>query len=888
MLKRLVILNSEIYSIADIELDGCDSLQIVGPNNIGKSTLIYALNFLFIIDGREMVFSGNRTGDKTTINHYFPGINSSYIVFEIFKQRYYSILVKKNAEGTLEYYKVDTEYKEEHYFIETEKGKKLRKFDDLVSVFTTRGIEPKKFSTRREVFNFVYQKGKNNNAVVWVNQNVNQDGRGISNNFSKIYKYLINSKLINNQSLKQSLIIADNKEGEKVEFKKKNQRDIQKLLKQNSEIKVIQQIEKSFSEFEELVHQYEGKSNVLSELVYAFEELYSTVYSELGNSLAMMKNEKKEQKMYLDETLDPKRSNLNKKVGRIEEQIKVKQKENDQLQDLIKKILSYGSLTFLEQSFRNLDEERKTIETRLTQIEEQKISSAELERKINQASAQIQRLKIQIENYSHQLIHQISSKQEIKEKVNRILSEDITSIMTMENIDKKIQLIGQQMNLFDGIINLPPDLKGKSIASIEDLRNQIIILEREKTVNEKLLPIALNREKFQVELRVIEGKLKVVNSHIEEINNLPQHRETLELSSVVLQNLNEEKEKSNKAIEACEIEINEARKSINSLSTDINKKENRLEKILEWKIDIEHLGIIPTEYQSLESLDNLYKNIKRHIEERKEIKYRKDRLFEKLKDKTGTAYADEYKFIHYINSELQSMVSKERAIEGLLNSISTQFANPCRTIQSRYEEFDAFIKNRFNSRLGKIHISDIDSLKIEIIENEKLMKDLDKISKIRDLTTELIFDDQSDNLNLLNAYLDKQATINFEDLFDIKLHLNRKGRHKVVDLKNQIESDGTDKMIRLVIIMSIINQIVIQDEENKIVLFIDEIGTIDEENRYEILNFCKEYNFIPITAAPLHPYDGFDKYYLLRRGKGKIVVSEGNGNVIMKNAIAVG
>ena len=53
MLKRLIILDSDIYSKADIELDKCNSLQIVGLNNIGKSTLIYALNFLFIIDVRE-------------------------------------------------------------------------------------------------------------------------------------------------------------------------------------------------------------------------------------------------------------------------------------------------------------------------------------------------------------------------------------------------------------------------------------------------------------------------------------------------------------------------------------------------------------------------------------------------------------------------------------------------------------------------------------------------------------------------------------------------------------------------------------------------------------------------------------------------------------------
>lgn len=237
MLKRIVILHSEIYSKADIELGDCDSLQIVGPNNIGKSTLIYALNFLYIIDGKQMTFSGNRTGDKTTINHYFPSINSSYIIFEIFKKRYYCILVKKNAEGNLDYYKIDSDYKEEQYFEQTPKGQKLKKFDSLLAEFSSSGVDYSKYSNRRDLFNFVYQKGKKNNGVVWLNEGASQDQREISNNFSKIYRYLINSKLIDNKTLKESLIIADNRENEQVEFSKKNQKDIQTLLKHNCKVR---------------------------------------------------------------------------------------------------------------------------------------------------------------------------------------------------------------------------------------------------------------------------------------------------------------------------------------------------------------------------------------------------------------------------------------------------------------------------------------------------------------------------------------------------------------------------------------------------------------------------------------------------------------------------
>lgn len=884
MLKRLIILNSDIYSKADIELDNCNSLQIVGPNNIGKSTLIYALNFLFIIDGREMTFSGNRTGDKTTFNHYFPSISSSFIIFEIFKNRYYSILVKKNAEGNLDYYKIDSEYKEELYFTETNNGQKIRKFDSLLSELATNGIEHKKFSKRSEVFNFVYQKGKRNNGVVWLNQSVNQDGRGISNNFSKIYKYLINSKLINNDSLKESLIIADNKENESVSFSKKNQKDIQTLLRHNRDIKVIKSIQRSFTDFKELVNQYKGKSAILSELIFEFNQQYSSLYSELGTSVSKIKTERDKNRTYLNETLNPKKDTLNQELGKIKTQLEQKQKDIDKKDELIKEIKSFESLQFLEQSLENLDTERKTIESQITQIEHQNLSSKSIEEKIGKLKSQIDKLTKQIDSYSNQLIHQISDNQDNKELLNRILSTEITSLPS-ENISAKINRVDNLMKLFDGIIELPKHLKGKSIYSIEDLKKQVKEFEKEKNYNERLLPIAKDLEKHQKDLEEIKKKIKNTSDKIEKLNKLPTLEKEQETLTTDLGKLLENQDKSASEIKLLEEEIRKLEESLRQVDKEIIIKEKRIEEIQTWKVELEQLGINPIEYQSTDSIDNIYKNLKRNFEERREIKLKKDSLFERLKLKTETSFASETDFIKHVDSELVTLEDKQKAIDGLLKNISTQFANPCRTIYSRFEEFNSFITNQFNSKIKKIKISDIDTLKIEIVENEKLIKDLNKIIQIRDLTSELIFDDQSENLNTLNKYLDNQTSITFNDLFDIKLHLHKKGQHKVVDLKNQIESDGTDKMIRLVLIMSIINQIVVKDDENKIVLFVDEIGTIDEANRIEILNFCKEHNFIPISAAPLHPYDGFDKYYLVRRNKGKIVVSEKNGNVILRKSI---
>lgn len=881
MLKRLVILNSDIYSKADIELADCDSLQIVGPNNIGKSTLIYALNFLYIIDGKQMTFSGNRTGDKTTFNHYFPSINSSYIIFEIFKKRYYCILVKKNAEGSLDYYKIDSDFKEEQYFKQSPEGQTLKKFDSLLADFSSSGVEYSKYSNRRDLFNFVYQKGKKNNGVVWLNEGASQDQREISNNFSKIYRYLINSKLIDNKTLKESLIIADNKENEQVEFSRKNQKDIQTLLKHNREIKVIKSIQKSFTDFKELVNQYKAKNQILSELVHAFNSLYTSVNIELNTSAIKKKKEKEEHQVNLTETLNPKKNELNQKIGGLKITVSQKQASIDSLTKKISKIKSYEGIDFLQQSLSNLDKERKDIESRLTQIENQKLNSRDIEIEISKLTQEISKLEKQVETYSNLLIHQISKNLKNKELLNAILSDSITSL-PKENIQAEIENLSEVMKIFDGAISIPKDFKGKSIPSIDDLRVRKNRALKEKEGNEQLLPIAKDLEKYRLQLSTVQLKLKEVNFKIEELNSLPELEKNLIKEGEEQKVLIQEKDETEKELKVTEETIGRINQAIEILAKDISQKESRISKIQEWKVKIEESGIIPIEYLTNESLDNLYKNFERNSLEREEIKNKKERLFETLKAKTETVFASEDEFIKYLDSELATLDDKQKSIDALLKNISTQFSIPCKTLHSKFQEFEAFVNNQFNSKIRKIKISDIDSLNIEIIPNENLIKDLKKIMEIRDLTSELIFDDQSENLNVLNRYLDNQSVIEFKDLFDIKLHLDKKGQHKVVDLRNQIESDGTDKMIRMVIIMSIIHQIVINDEENKIVIFVDEIGTIDEANRIEILNFCKENNFVPISAAPLHPYDGFDKYYLVRRSKGQIVLSENNGNVISR------
>ena len=74
--RRLVVINSGSYRFADVALDG--PIHLVAPNNRGKSTLVNALQFLYIDDFRHMRFPKSA---EETREHYF-GNAVAYLVFE--------------------------------------------------------------------------------------------------------------------------------------------------------------------------------------------------------------------------------------------------------------------------------------------------------------------------------------------------------------------------------------------------------------------------------------------------------------------------------------------------------------------------------------------------------------------------------------------------------------------------------------------------------------------------------------------------------------------------------------------------------------------------------------------------------------------------------------
>jgi len=83
---RLVLIRSGKYEFGEVEL--IRPLHLIGPNNVGKTSLISTLQFLYIDQQQKMHFARDL---EQTRKYYFPDPDS-YILFECLSPTGYRVL----------------------------------------------------------------------------------------------------------------------------------------------------------------------------------------------------------------------------------------------------------------------------------------------------------------------------------------------------------------------------------------------------------------------------------------------------------------------------------------------------------------------------------------------------------------------------------------------------------------------------------------------------------------------------------------------------------------------------------------------------------------------------------------------------------------------------
>jgi hypothetical protein len=896
MLNRIVIINSELYAKAAIFLGDTNSIQLVAESNVGKSSFLNTLNFLYITDKDRMYFEGNRTLSDS-MKHYFEDSSTSYILFETFNNGYYCILVKATYEKAIEYYKINGEY-QENYFIETTKdGFKPKKWEKVVQDITIANPTdvPQKLSNE-ELYNLIYNSDNRKSPVVLINNNkVKRKGKSLSNSFTDIYKHLIKTSEITEKSFKNSLLVADSRQDTKLDvFSSSSSDKIEKLESKKAHLDCLKEVKDDFEHLKTLNDKFISLESVLGKLKNTFFKQYDKIALKLSNEIdenSPLSQEIRELNTKIEVTLKKERdeligkkttetNNCNSKKVEIKE-INRKLKEIENYEPTDNNLMYQGLLT----ERNNIDHERKIFEAQLTQSEQSPFTAKQVEWQIQQIEGEIKKTKNSIKEYDNLLYQNISDNPEISKQIYSYLSSDVSNL-DKSKITKKITRVDFPMIIFDGKIDVSNiDIKQKP--TIDELKSEVELKNNELSEKKKLLEAITNRENLQKQVNAKRSELSSKNAFIDNIKNKPKlllqktdiEKEINVLEETTIPNIAKQIEEKDEKIKRTEQEYNQKTDEKKQLSDKLSQYKQHCSD-LQAKDDIyeiEEIVDIPFENLYPEFLKNY-----RTFAGETGIRANRKSLKDKIAGKLNTDTQDIKQFIREVEEEFNNIAESENIINVLLDSLSLEIGNPTANFLTYFDNFKTFVYHNYNSKLAEYPISNIQSVKVIIDENTDLINDLKTISNLK----------FSDGLDFDNTYLEskkalekllseqKGKPIYIEDLFSINVELTKNGKTEKIDLAKQVQSNGTDVVLKLYLFLNILKDLLQQAIDNKIVIYIDEIGRIGRKNLKNLILFCEKHNFVPIFAT-IRNVEGAQKYYIIKEQYPKITFGENQANIVI-------
>ena len=885
MLNRIVIINSELYAKASIHIGDNASIQITAENNVGKSSFLNTLNFLYITDKDQMRFEDNRKLSDS-MKHYFDGTSlHSFILFEIFKNGYYCILVKATPENTIEYYKINGEYKE-NFFIQTSAdGFKAKKWENILQVLTNDNpTDPPTLLKSEELYNLVYNSDKNKNPVVWIKREVKRKGRALSNSFTDIYKHLIKTSEINEKSFKNALLIADNKQDTLLNvFTSSSFDKINEFEKKKTHLDNLRAITLDFEKLKLLNDTFIAEEKVLGKLKNTFFKKFDAVEKDLSNKTAtdsLLSISIRTLETKIDVTLKKERDDLIAEKTTFNNRIEAAKKANIEIDKQLKEVEDYepqddhlmfqGLITKAETQ----DQKRIQLEAQLTQLERSKFTLGEVEGAIKKYEEEIKSEESSIKEFDNLLYQNISADPEIIRKAYSLLSSKVAKL-DKSKIKKEISKADFPFAFFDGKIDAS-EIEIQKLPTIKELQDDVETKKKELAEKKIQLDAIKNQNTLQCSVDSLKKSIATTNTLIAKVRNKPVLvqtktdnetliNETLKKSVSDTQiKIDEKDEQIKKEREALDFKKKEKKQYEDDLSK--YKKQYQLLQDRQDIYEIEEILEEPFEklYDKFSKTYNAFAGVEGTRERRKDLK---DSINLKLKKDIQ----DIKQFIREVEEEISNIPQMDKVISNLLDTLSYEIGSPTFSFLTAFNDFKTFVYKSYNSKLAEYPVSNIQSVKVKIIEAEELIKDLDRISKLK-FSNGLDFDNTyTESKKALERQLteSKGKPIEIYDLFTIKVEITKAtGESEEIDLSKQVQSRGTNIVLKLYLFLNILKDLVQSANENKVVIYVDELDAIGQKNVKHLIQFCKDNNFVPIFAAP-RKVEGIQKYYMIKEPLNK-------------------
>lgn len=883
-LRKLVLINSANYEIAEIPLD--DAVSIVGPNNSGKTSLINALQFLLIRDKQQMDFGAHDR--NSSLKFYFP-YPSSYILLEMQLKSGVVVVgcVGKGFSNEYQYFSYEGSLHIEDY---KDVDGSIIEEAFLQEKMREKGISINKYPRSTEFFNNLY--GKTDLASSDLDIRLFSVAASLRDVFQKVLIKTLHLDKLDSADIKRFLLqinaVNYSKEASSrgFDFKREWNEAFQSVEEDKAQYKAckdsmssINDLERRYNRIRELRGKIGTMRPLINEGLSRWEEYKNSEDNRLEKDLARVQAEIAEYGDKHDQIIRD-NEDVNRNLSEIES-------KNNRYESLKSRFVLNIDEDVLKQNLSSLNDQVAAKQTLLNSTRQENVRFIskrikELEEGINQCLRELESGEKLFKRQVQSLLNS-EEKDILYNLVNqRLLSFSVDELGDVRSFVKtyKAWLNSQGDVLeFNGLT-----LNRREILAMghyeekspEEIQEEINLSKDELEKYKERRRAIEEREKVKNELSVLierrdsaQKELNDYNEFVElRLSEAERNSEKIKLSKSLQENLSnlekfdEEKGKS----QSKEREIIGEIKDLNDRNSEISLLRNKRRDVENYTEVLEQV-YLPYVFDGnvMEELPELLKNQVDDCNELDSVSSSKNRILRDLEHRGFTKFIgieQEDEMTERILDYAHTLPKEEAAIQRNLHVAITRVGNILIELVNQYKTFEDDLA-KFNVLITKRRVSDLKKLSIEINPRDIL----DAVKIIARHST-----DSADSMGLFSPdakegyagnpevdkakeklfrFCDNNDKLRLENLFDLSIKVQKEGEleQNLSDL-NAIGSNGTVLMAKLIFGLALLHWMTDKKNATTSICYLDEAASIDEENQKKLIAAAREFGFVLLFASP--------------------------------------
>jgi len=879
---RLVLLRAGKYDYGEVEL--INPLHLVGPNNIGKTSLIAVLQFLYIDEQRNMHFSREMA---ETRKYYFPDQNS-YILFECLTPTGYQV-VGVHGLGPIRAYKFrrfayQGLYDADDYL---DADRRIRSSDEIHSRLATkefRLLEPHQM--RAALTGQGDNKGINLGLVPIRQANHYERFRAVFGNLLRLAH-------LRQDELKQFLLEihrSDFRQRDGVIDLEVGSSQYRKVCEEAESLRDLRLIVDDVRRTLNLAATRDGLRRLLPGLWQEVRATFDNTEAELDAqtrtiqaSIAQLgeeecrRNEEEKKSRHEQE-------GVFKELGKIEGELERHEKDSDRFRNFL--------IDFEQGKKADLERRINKLGASLGQAED--VSVDQVRNRVSKMERELARLQLRLEQFTRNVAGHLLPllPDGTMENIFRLINPEILGLIHGDDglSIKDEQLLAKALTQFtsrmqhgvyeDELVRIVLGaLKSSDLTAYRDanaLDQQIVEHQESLGRERRILAAAENAAQTRHQKEQLHKEWEQI-SHL-----LSAYQEFQQRLPLIRQRMQEKKDCEKRKTQltaqldelaARKLKLVEERRQFDQQLRELGSRQKKLlQKIHDLPSPDPSWSGEPFTGET-NGLDPLMELYERKYGEQTEVARRFVEELRRIEQQTYGKYVgeDEPATLSNLQAEVEALGEREKAVQELWKSLAAGMQSAFKGLNQDLETLKTRIQE-LNRRLGAVSISNLARLRLELREHPEWTERIRTLVEVEAMP--LFFDRNlvSEAQNQLGELLKQHRRVELSDLFDLHFEVtSTDGQTRRYPHLDAIESNGTTITIKVLINLLLLKGL-LRDKEVSIPFYLDEASSLDRDNLTSIVQEARKMGFIAVLASP-EAMEAADSLYFLRETDGRIVLA---------------